>query len=127
MTACSSGAVERGRASEVRVGSLDVVRDLLDVRDGVRAMWLIAQRASPGRIFDICSGTGYRLSDILRQLTALARTGIAVRRDPERVRPLAVPVIAGDNAKFRRLGWEPRIPIGRTLARILEYWRSVPE
>ncbi len=118
-------AVERGRASEVSVGSLDVVRDLLDVRDGVQAMWLIAQRASPGEIFNICSGTGYRLRNILQQLTALAHTSVVVRDDPERARPLDVPVIVGDNSKLRRLGWQPQIPIGRTLAGILEYWRSV--
>ncbi len=49
-------AVEKGTARELRVGNLDVVRDLLDARDRVKAMWLAARAGKPGEIYNICSG-----------------------------------------------------------------------
>jgi GDP-4-dehydro-6-deoxy-D-mannose reductase len=130
--ACSEFArgiveVERGRATDLPVGDLEVVRDLLDVRDGVKAMWLIARSGQAGEVYNICSGVGYRLGDILERFMDLARIHVRVREDPARLRPLDVPVIVGDNAKLRCLGWQMEIPLERTLAGILDYWRQVPE
>ena len=117
-------AVERGELSEVRVGNLDAVRDYLDVHDGVRAMWLIARAAQPGDVFNICSGTGRPLREILRMLMTIAGVNAPVIEDPQRLRPLDVPVVVGDNTRLRRLGWEPAIAIKQTLADILDYWRT---
>lgn len=117
-------AVERGEHSEVRVGNLEAVRDYLDVHDGVRAMWLIAQAAPPGDVFNICSATGRPLREILRMLMTIAGVKAPVIEDPERLRPLDVPVVVGDNSRLRRLGWEPEIAIEQTLAEILDYWRT---
>lgn len=129
--ACSDFAkgiveVERGRAQDLSVGNLEAVRDLLDVRDGVKAMWLIARLGQAGEVYNICSGVGYRLGDILEWFMALAHTHVRVREDPARLRPLDVPVIVGDNAKLRGLGWQMEIPLERTLVGILDYWRRVP-
>jgi GDP-4-dehydro-6-deoxy-D-mannose reductase len=117
-------AVERGELTEVRVGNLEAVRDYLDVHDGVRAMWLVARTAEPGDLFNVCSGIGRPLRDILRTLMTLARVAAPVIEDPQRLRPLDVPIIVGDNSKLRRLGWEPEITIDCTLAEILDYWRA---
>jgi GDP-4-dehydro-6-deoxy-D-mannose reductase len=44
--------------------------------------------------------------------------------DPDRLRPSDNPVIAGDRSRIAaETGWEPRIPIDRTLGDLLDYWR----
>jgi GDP-4-dehydro-6-deoxy-D-mannose reductase len=119
-------AVEKGTAEELRVGNLEVVRDLLDVRDGVKAMWLAAQGCQPGETYNICSETGRTVGATLHQLMALAGVS-AVRADPARWRPLDIPVIIGDNAKIPALGWQAEIPLAETLHEVLQYWRQVAD
>lgn len=118
-------AIERGLADELRVGSLEAVRDMLDVRDGARAMWLIAGAAQPGDIYNVCAGVGLRIGIVLARLIALSGVTVHVRTDPAKVRPLDEPVIVGDNTKLCRLGWQPAIRLEQTLAEILAYWRQV--
>ncbi len=120
-------AVERGRTAEIRVGNLDVVRDFLDVRDGVRAMWVIARLRQVGEIFNICSGIGRPLREILHALMGIARCAAPIREAAGRLRPLDVPVIVGDNSKLRVVGWVPEIPIEQTLTDILDYWRAATD
>lgn len=127
--ACSQFArgiveIERGRSDELPVGNLEAVRDMLDVRDGIRAMWLVARRGRPGEMFNICAGVGYHIKDVLERMIALAGREVRIRADPTRYRPLDEPVIVGDNARLRRLGWQPEIPLEQTLAGILDYWRN---
>lgn len=127
--ACSDFArgiveIQRGRRRELPVGNLDAVRDMLDVRDGVRAMWRVARSGRPGEVYNVCTGVGYAIRDVLEKMIALAELEVPVREDPTRLRPLDEPVIVGDNAKLRELGWEPEIPLERTLSEILDYWRG---
>ena len=115
--------IERRRSDELRVGNLEIVRDMLDVHDGVRAMWLIAQTGQIGETYNISAGVGYRIRDVLEKLMTLAGNEARIREDPTRFRPVDEPVIIGDNTKLRALGWRREIPHGDTLAEILEYWR----
>jgi GDP-4-dehydro-6-deoxy-D-mannose reductase len=116
-------AIERGRQKDLPVGNLDVVRDLLDVRDGVEALWLLSQRGRPGEVYNVCSGQGYSLRDVLSTYRSLARAEVRERLDPSRIRPIDERVKVGDPAKLCGLGWSPTKPIRQTLEEILEYWR----
>jgi GDP-4-dehydro-6-deoxy-D-mannose reductase len=49
---------------------------------------------------------------------------VEVRQVPWKMRPYDDPIYIGDNSKLRRLGWEPKIPMEKTLADMLEYWRE---
>ena len=106
-------AIERGRQEDLPVGNLDVVRDLLDVRDGVEALWLLAHRGWAGDVYNICSGRGYSLRDVLSVYRDLARVEVRERLDPGRIRPIEEMVKVGDPAKLNALGWSPRRPIRR--------------
>jgi GDP-4-dehydro-6-deoxy-D-mannose reductase len=117
-------AIEQGQQADLPVGNLDVVRDLLDVRDGVEALGLLAQLGKPGDVYNICSGRGYSLRDVLSVYRDLATVEIRERRDPSRIRPIEEMVKIGDPAKLCGLGWSPRRPIRQTLEDILEYWRA---
>lgn len=117
---------EAGRVEPVILtGNLDAVRDFLDVRDVVRAYRLVASEIVPGEVYNLASGVGHRIGDLLDRLIALSRVPLEVRQDPTRLRPSDVPVLVGDASRFRsRIGWEPSVPIETTLADILDDWRE---
>ena len=119
--------IEAGHAEAVvSVGDLEARRDLTDVRDTVRAYRMLMAGGTPGRPYNVCSGTAHRIGDVLDALLALAAVPIAVRRDPARLRPGDHPVLLGDRSRITaELGWAPRRPLAETLADLLGYWRGV--
>jgi len=117
--------IEAGRREPVlRVGNLDSRRDITDVRDTVRAYRLVVRHGKPGRPYNVCSGHAYSIRDLLEALMRVSQTSIRVEVDSDRLRPSDNPVIAGNRARIStETGWEPRIPIDRTLEDLLDYWR----
>jgi GDP-4-dehydro-6-deoxy-D-mannose reductase len=124
---CSQvAAIELGlREPVIRVGNLDAVRDFTDVRDMVRAYWLAVTRGKPGEVYNIATGVGIRIGDMLDKVISLARVEVKVETDPERLRPSDVAILIGDASRFRAdTGWEPRIPFEQTIADLLDDWRA---
>ena len=119
--------IESGRSAPVlRVGNLESRRDITDVRDTVRAYVRLIERGQPARPYNVCSGNAYRVRDLLDLLVGLARISISVEVDAARLRPSDNPVVAGDRSRLSAdTGWAPEIGIERTLADLLQYWRSV--
>jgi GDP-4-dehydro-6-deoxy-D-mannose reductase len=119
-------SIEAGLSEPViRVGNLDAIRDFTDVRDMVRAYWLAVEKGTPGEVYNIASGHGITIRDMLQRLVDRARVEVRIETDPARLRPSDVEVLIGDSSKFRAAsGWEPRIPLDRTLADTLDYWRG---
>ena len=116
--------IERGQKQSLQVGNLEPVRDILDIRDAVRAMWLLAEQGIPGEVYNICSGKGYRIAQILEQLISLSKVKVDVHKNNNKMRPLDEPVYVGDNSKLCNLGWKPEIPLEQTLRDTLNYWRN---
>ena len=118
--------IESGRADPVlSVGNLEARRDLTDVRDTVRAYQLLMARGTPGTPYNVCSGTAYRIQEVLDGLLAKASVDVPVRQDPARARPGDNPLLLGDPSKITKdLGWSPEIPFSRTLSDLLDYWRA---
>ena len=118
--------IEAGRwEPEIAVGNLDARRDLTDVRDTIRAYRLILERGTPGRPYNVCSGRAITIRELLDLLLARARVPIRVRVDPARLRPNDVPLLLGDPTRIQaELGWQPEIPLDRTLDDLLDDWRS---
>ncbi|MCP4662619.1 MAG: GDP-mannose 4,6-dehydratase [bacterium] len=109
----------------IRVGNLEAVRDFTDVRDTVRAYWLAVTKATPGEVYNIATGVGITIRELLDRLIALAGIEVRVEQDPERMRPSDVLILVGDSSKFRaETGWEPQIPLDQTLSDTLEYWQQ---
>lgn len=117
--------IQRGAQEPVlRVGNLDAVRDFSDVRDTVRAYVLLLERGTVGEVYNVCSGRGIAMRDLLDAIIHLAGITVRVERDPARMRPSDVPVLVGDNAKLKKVtGWAPRIPLEQSLRDILAWWR----
>ncbi len=118
--------VEAGRRRPVlAVGNLDAVRDFTDVRDVVRAYWSLLERGVPGEVYNVCSGQGRSIGDVLRGLLEIAGAQVDLQVDRERLRPSDLPSLVGDPRKLREAtGWEPRIPLERTLRDLLDDWRD---
>ena len=118
--------IEAGRWKPVMsVGNINVKRDLTDVRDTVRAYKVILERGTPGRAYNVCSGTAIAIRDLLEMMLARARLRIEVTVDPARIRPSDQPIVVGDPQRLRdELGWTPSIPTEQTVADLLAFWRS---
>lgn len=118
--------VERDKKPPViQVGNLDARRDFSDVRDIVRGYWLSLERCEPGEVYNICSGKAYSIREVLNLLIEISGREVRVETDPARLRPSDVPVLVGDNSKFKAAtGWEPQIAYEKTLADMLDYWRE---
>jgi GDP-4-dehydro-6-deoxy-D-mannose reductase len=116
--------IEAGRRRPIlEVGNLDVVRDFTDVRDVVRAYRLLLERGVSGEVYNVCSGRGVRLRDLLQSLLDRSSSRVEVRVDPQRLRPADVPVLVGDPSRLRAVGWTPGHGLDETLSDLLEDWR----
>ena len=118
--------IEAGRMRpEIQVGNLEPLRDLTDVRDTVRAYQLILERGTPGRPYNVCSGSPIKIGHLLDMMLRRARVSIRVVVDPERYRPNDSPVVQGNPARIQEeLGWTPKIPVEQTVDDLLAFWRE---
>lgn len=117
-------AFENREANCISVGDLDVVRDFLDVRDGVRALEIVAEKGKPGEAYNLATGQGRVLKDLLNEMIQLSGHSIPVKLDSSRKRQADEKNLVGDAAKIKQLGWGPQIAIQKTLLDTLNYWRE---
>lgn len=117
-------AIEAGKQEPViHVGNLKVQRDFTDVRDVVRAYRLLLERGKVGEVYHVASGKAVSIRFLLDILLAQSTVPITVERDVARLRPADVPILVGDVGKLKRAtGWEPRIPLERSLRDIIDWW-----
>ncbi|HAG14297.1 MAG TPA: GDP-mannose 4,6 dehydratase [Ruminococcus sp.] len=118
--------IEAGlREAVIRTGNLSAKRDFTDVRDIVRAYAMLLEKGRAGEIYNVGSGKAIAVSDILEQIRSMSLVPFRTETDPERLRPVDVPIVAADTAKLRQdTGWEPQIPLADTLRSILDAARQ---
>lgn len=113
------------RKAEIRVGNLDIRRDISDVRDIVCGYRLLAEKGQPGRAYQLCSGRATRIATVLKLLLQQASRHIKIAVDPNRVRPHDIPVIRGSNRlAVKELGYSTRYSLSTTLRDTLVFWRE---
>jgi GDP-4-dehydro-6-deoxy-D-mannose reductase len=109
----------------VRVGNLEVTRDMTDVRDVADAYLALLERGRSGAVYNVCRGAGVRLVDLARSLGDLARIPVRFEVDATRLRAADVPYLVGDPAAILRdTGWKAARPLERALEDVLEEWRD---
>jgi GDP-4-dehydro-6-deoxy-D-mannose reductase len=115
--------IEAGRrAPRILVGNLESVRDFLDVRDVAEAYALLLESRVPPGAYNVASGRGVSIGDLLEQLLDHSCVRPEIEVAPDRLRPADRAV--GDAGRLRAAtGWKPRIPISATLERLVEDWR----
>ena len=117
-------AIERGSAAVVRVGALDVMRDFIDVRDGVAGIARIMDAGLAGEVYNVSGGVGRSIGEAVDTLRRLADKPFELTQDPALMRPLDQKVKVGDNTKLMALGWKPSLTLEESLRTILDHWRG---
>lgn len=115
---------------EIRVGNLDSIRTYQDVRDAVRAYYLLMEASANGKIscgdaFNIAGEEAYKLPEIIQILLSFSvRNDIVVVTDDSRLRPIDADYQMFDNTKIRSvIDWMPQIPVRTMLSDLLDHWR----
>jgi GDP-4-dehydro-6-deoxy-D-mannose reductase len=121
-------AAERAVHRAISVGHLDVVRDITDVRDVVRAYRLLVERGVPGDAYNVCSGRGVSVREIAEAMLTMSDAPLELAVDLELVRVVDVPRLVGSPAKLRAAtGWEPDITLEQTLRDVLAAARAADD
>jgi GDP-4-dehydro-6-deoxy-D-mannose reductase len=119
--------IERGEQEPVlRVGNMEDRRDFSDVRDVVEAYALLLDRGERGTVYNVCSGEGLAVRELLDLLLELTPARPEVERDPSVYRPSSPEhrSLVGNPSRLRALGWSPRYELRKTLRDLLDYWRE---
>lgn len=120
--------IEQGIQEPVlRVGNLESVRTFCDVRDTVRAYWLLSEHCPPGEVYNIGGATTMTIREMLDMLLEMTTypEKIEIKVDPALLRPADVTLQIPSYEKFHQAtGWEPQIPYSKTLRDMLDYWRD---
>lgn len=92
----------------LRVGNLAARRDFLHVDDAAAAYERVLEKGEPGQIYNLGSGNSQSIEQVLKRLIEISELDPALEVDPERFRPVDLPLLQADNRRLRSLGWEPR-------------------
>jgi GDPmannose 4,6-dehydratase len=112
----------------VGTGNLNSLRTWSDVRDAVRAYYmLVTVNPIPGEYYNIGGTFSCTVDEMLKHLISISSSSrtIVVETEETRMRPLDADLQVPDTGKFRRhTGWEPQIPFEKTMEDLLDYWRE---
>jgi GDP-4-dehydro-6-deoxy-D-mannose reductase len=107
----------------VVTGDVSIVRDFTDVRDVVRAYYLLLKEGKKGHVYNVCSGIGISLKDLIDIMAKHLNIEVDINIDDRLIRPADNKRIIGSNEKIKReLGWENSIPLEQSLKDIICYW-----
>ena len=121
--------IEKGMLPPVvKTGNLDSLRTWSDVRDAVRAYFmLVTVNPIPGTYYNIGGTFSCSVGEMLNYLISIStlKNEIRIETEPERLRPLDADLQVPDTTKFRKhTGWAPLIPFEKTMQDLLDYWRT---
>ena len=110
----------------LRVGNTRVVRDFLDVRDVVRAYHLLFEGGASGEVYNVCSGVGRSLDEVLEQMAKIVGLELTIETDPNLLRPNELMEIVGSSRKIRdAVGWAPALPFEASLRDLIASWQNL--
>lgn len=112
-------------APVIRVGNLKSVRTFCDVRDAVRAYWIMISKCQPGEVYNIGGNRTMTIGEALDILISYSKKKLQIKVDPALIRPSDVTLQIPCTDKFaKETGWKPEIPFEKTLSEMLDFWRA---
>lgn len=116
---------ERSGNYEFRVGNLDTRRAIMDQRDLIAGLLLLAEKGNVGDVYNLSSEHCYVMRDIVTMIEKQLGHTFAIQVDPKLLRPTDERIIIGNIDKLKRdTGWKQQIPMEQTVADMLDYWRK---
>ncbi|WP_026505233.1 GDP-mannose 4,6-dehydratase [Butyrivibrio sp. NC3005] len=116
---------QSGKTGEMLVGNLDIVRDFSNVKDVVNAYRLVIESKDCHIVYNVGSGKGTPLREILENVISLSNQKIVVKTDPKLIRPIENRVICCNcNLIKKNLGWEPQYDMKKTVEEIYEFYMN---
>lgn len=117
---------ERSGIWELRVGNIDTHRAIMDQRDLVNGLMLLADKGKAGDVYNLSSEHVYQMRDIVSMIEKQVGHEFKITVDPALLRPTDEKIIVGDVTKLKRdTGWKQNIPMEQTIADMLDYWRTI--
>lgn len=110
----------------IKVGNLNSKRDFTDVRDVVRAYGLLIEKGEKGHTYNVGNGHAVSIKALLEMIVSMSESIIEVEINPEKFRPIDIPVIEADISKlYECTGWKPQIELQKTIQETLDYYRGL--
>ena len=110
---------------ELVTGDVNVIRDFSDVRDVVRAYYLLLYKGVKGQTYNVCSGKGYLIKDMIDLFSNIIGETVFHTTDEKNFRPSENKVIMGSYEKLMdATGWKPEYSIEESLRDIIKYWEG---
>jgi GDP-4-dehydro-6-deoxy-D-mannose reductase len=107
----------------IKIGAGTIVRDFVDIDDVIRAYDTILEKGVSGEVYNVCSGKGHSILDIVNALSELAHIPVVVEQNQTLLRPIYNPVLIGSYDKLNdSTGWKPECPLEKSLEKIYTYW-----
>ncbi|MCX5844588.1 MAG: GDP-mannose 4,6-dehydratase, partial [Deltaproteobacteria bacterium] len=111
--------------NELITGDITIIRDFIDVRDVVSAYYLLLTKGEKGDTYNVCSGKGWSLKEIIDIISGMLGTKVTIRTDPSLFRPNDNKIIIGSNEKLKiKLKWRAKYTIEQSLNDMIQYWEE---
>jgi GDP-4-dehydro-6-deoxy-D-mannose reductase len=107
----------------IKIGAGSIIRDFIDIEDVIRAYDAILEKGETGEVYNVCSGRGYSILDIVHSLSELIQIPVDVEQNQVLLRPIDNPCLIGNYDKLQNsTGWKPVYTIEKSLEKIYNYW-----
>ena len=117
---------EKSGVWKLRVGNLETRRAIMDQRDLVNGLMLLAEKGKAGDVYNLSSEYCYQIKDIVSMIEEQVGHKFELEVDPTLLRPTDERIIIGNIEKLKAdTGWCQKIKMEQTVADMLDYWRKV--
>lgn len=107
----------------IKIGVGSIIRDFVDIEDVILAYNALLESGVTGEVYNVCSGRGYSIYDIINTLSELTEIPITVEQNKDLIRPIDNPVLIGSYKKiYNDTGWSPVCSLEKSLEKIYAYW-----
>lgn len=112
----------------IELGDISTIRDFSDVRDIIRGYILVVEKGENGDIYNLCSGQGLKIEDVLKTALKIGREEFGLSKKMniktnKHSRISNAPILIGDYSKIKKkLGWKPSIPFEKTLKDMISWF-----
>lgn len=118
--------ISKGNQKQIHVGNIEIIRDFLDVRDVVDAYYKILINGQTGEIYNVCSGNGVKLKNIIDEVSNQLSIKPEIMINTSKIRPTDNMCIIGDNSKLKgELNWNIQYNLGETLKDMINYYMGI--